>query len=62
MDAVEQLIISCPKLKKVGRLIHMKEHVGGARRGDYLQLLERSRNENWDIDFVWVSSRRQSNW
>ena len=60
MDSVEQLLISCPKLKKVGRLINLKEHVGGARRGDYLQLLQRARDKNWDIEFVWVSSSRTS--
>ena len=60
MDAVEQLIATCPKLSRVGRLINLKEHIGGARRGDYLQLLQRARDENWDIDFVWVSANRQS--
>ena len=60
MDTVERLIATCPKLKQVGRLINLKEHVGGARRGDYLQLLQRVRDENWDIDFVWVSPNRKS--
>ena len=59
MNVVERLIATCPKLKRVGRLINLKEHVGGARRGDYLHLLQRARDANWDIDFVWVSPNRK---
>merc|ERR1712226_1512798 len=54
MDAVDSLIATCPKLKRVGRLINLKEHAGGARRDDYLQLLQKSRDQNWDLEFVWV--------
>ena len=60
MDTVERLIATCPKLKRIGRLIHLKEHIGGARRGDYVQLMQRARDENWDIDFVWVSPNKTS--
>ena len=60
MDAVDSLIATCPKLKRVGRLINLKEHAGGARRGDYLQLLQKSRDKNWDLEFVWVSPSKKS--
>ena len=60
MDAVDSLILTCQKLKRVGRLINLKEHAGGARRGDYLHLLQKSRDQNWDIEFVWVSPTRKS--
>ena len=60
MDAVDSLMLTCQKLKRVGRLINLKEHAGGARRGDYLHLLQKSRDQNWDIEFVWVSPTRKS--
>jgi len=60
MDAIDSLILICPKLKRVGRLINLKEHTGGARRGDYLQLLQKSRDQNWDVEFVWVSPSKKS--
>jgi len=33
----------------------MGEHAGGANRGHLVELLERARRENWDVEFVWVS-------
>ena len=64
----------CSRLRKVGRLIHLVEHTGGARRENllqvviifdsylfrenyfvFLQLLERGKEENWGVEFVWVT-------
>ena len=58
----------------MGRLIHLVEHTGGARRENllqvviifdsylfrenyfvFLQLLERGKEENWGVEFVWVT-------
>ena len=40
----------CPALRRLGRLIHLKEHAGGQRREDYLHLLDTAARENWDLD------------
>ena len=50
-----QLLTSCPRLRRLGRLIHLREHVGGQRRDNYLDLLDRAARENWDIDITWVT-------
>jgi len=55
MTTIYRLLEECPKLRKVGRLIHLVEHTGGARRENLLQLLERGKEENWGVEFVWVT-------
>ena len=50
-----QLLASCPRLRRLGRLIHLREHAGGQRRDNYLELLDRATRENWDIDITWVT-------
>jgi hypothetical protein len=59
MQSIKRLLEDCPRLRRVGRLIHLREHAGGARRDNLLQLLERGRQENWDVDFVWVTPNKQ---
>jgi len=59
MQSIKRLLEECPKMRRVGRLIHLREHAGGARRDDLLQLLERGKQENWDVDFVWVTPNKQ---
>jgi len=58
MQSIRRLLEDCPKLRRVGRLIHLREHAGGARRDNLLQLLERGKQENWDVDFVWVTPNK----
>ena len=36
-------------------MIHLREHAGGQRRDNYLELLDRATRENWDIDITWVT-------
>jgi len=48
-------ILECPRVRRVGRLIHLVEHTGGARRDNLTQLLEKARRENWGVEFVWVT-------
>ena len=52
---LRQLLSSCPRLRRLGRLIHLREHAGGQRRDNYLELLDTAARENWDIDITWVS-------
>jgi len=55
MASIHRLLEECPNLQRVGRLIHLVEHTGGARRDNLTQLLERGKNENWGVEFVWVT-------
>ena len=54
-----RLLDECPNLSRLGRLIHLREHTGGARRDNLIQLLERGRQENWDVDLVWVTPNQK---
>ena len=36
-------------------MVHLREHAGGARRDNLLQLLDQARKLNWDMEFVWVT-------
>jgi len=59
MDSIKHLLEFCPKMRRVGRLIHLREHSGGARRDNLLQLMEEGKHNNWDVDFVWVTPNKQ---
>eukprot|EP00092_Neocalanus_flemingeri_P026042 GFUD01028227.1.p1 GENE.GFUD01028227.1~~GFUD01028227.1.p1 ORF type:complete len:553 (+),score=129.57 GFUD01028227.1:75-1733(+) len=59
MESIKRLLEECPKMRRVGRLIHLREHAGGARRDNLLQLLEGGKQMNWDVDFVWVTPNKQ---
>jgi len=59
MESIRQILTECPKIRRVGRLIHLREHSGGARRDHLLQLLESAKEKNWDVDFVWVTPNKQ---
>ena len=50
-----RLLTCCPRLKRLGRLINLKEHAGGQGRDNYLELLDRKVRENWDCDITWVT-------
>jgi len=53
MESVRQLVSCCPRLRRLGRLIHLREHAGGQRRENYLELVSRAARENWDTDITW---------
>jgi len=55
MASVRELLRVCPRLRRLGRLIHLREHAGGERRENYLDLLERTGRENWELDTTWVT-------
>ena len=52
---LRRLIDECPKLRSIGRLIHLREHTGGARRDNLEELHFLGRRDNWDMNIVWVS-------
>jgi len=58
MESIKHLLAMCPNVKSIGRLIHLREHTGGARRDNLLQIQQQARDENWDVDFVWVTPKR----
>jgi len=55
MASIRPIIDECEKLSLVGRLIHLREHSGGARKDQLLDLLMRKKQENWNLDIVWVT-------
>jgi len=59
MTTVNRLVEQCPRLRRLGRLVHLVGHEGGARRGDYTDLVDRAKMGNWDMDFVWVTPAKK---
>lgn len=59
-EVVEALLNNCPSLRRLGRLVNLVDHRGGTRREMYFQLVERRRQNNWDLDLVWVTPTKKS--
>jgi len=55
MASIRPIIDECENLSLVGRLIHLREHSGGARKDQLVDLLNRKQQENWNLDIVWVT-------
>ena len=61
IDTVNKLLESCPLLNRLGRLVHLAGHeVPMVRRSDYLDLVERARLANWDMELVWVTPTKKT--
>ncbi|XP_023320980.1 uncharacterized protein LOC111694964 isoform X2 [Eurytemora carolleeae] len=59
LDSINLLIDNCPKLMMLGRLVNLTDVLAVETRNMfYRELVERVRNENLNLELVWVSPRR----